>query len=83
MSRRSHATLRSTEASRQAAHNAYVTDMEAKTRLTTMLNEHAKKSYAIPDVIARLDLGDALDRLKTERLLAAMPPPLDLGEGPP
>ena len=83
MGRRSHSTLRDTEASRQSSRNAYLTDMEAKTRLTRMLNEGVRKDFGVQAVLARLDAADELDRQGVERRLEAWASTrVDIGEGP-
>ena len=83
MGRRSHSTLRDTEASRRAAHQSYLADQEAKTRLTRMLNEGVKKDFRVQAVLARLDAADELDRQGVERRLEAWASTrVDIGEGP-
>ena len=77
MSRRSHATLRATERSRQAAHDAYLTEREQKSKVLEAIR--AVPSMRTEDVVARLDRADELDRRNSERRLAEMRP-LDLGE---
>lgn len=77
MSRRSHATLRATEKSRQASRDSCLTEQEQKSKVLEAVDAASRRLVGVFD---RLDRANELDRRNSERRMANMPPPLDLGE---